>query len=426
MLFCIEGVSSSSLSSLIGHLMSDKRYLHKLANGLTVLGEVCDWSKGVAVGIFVSSGARDDRVDQQGISHFLEHMLFKGSIERSALDLSREFGKIGARVNAYTTEEMTLYYALTLSEYSEIALELLADMMRPGFRLEEFEAERNVILEEILSYEDQADYWFLREANQRYFAGHALGNSIVGSEKSVRKLTCSDIRRFFEERYYPGNMAVVAAGKLDWDRFVARAESLCGTLTAVTPQGRSVVPPQTEFGHYEMVKPRLHQGHVLLIAPSCSIHDEIRYELAVLASILGDSVGSRLYWELVDTGIAEYALAENEAFWGAGTFSIYAVTRPANVDRVLEKIQKIVRSPLDFSEADLLRAKNKLSSQAILSGEGPLARMVSLGKKWNYFGRLYGLEELLGIIERVSRSSIERALSDVPLDRWCSFKMLPE
>lgn len=406
--------------------MADKRHLYKLENGLTVLGEVCDWFQGVAVGMFVNSGSRDDSFHQLGISHFLEHMLFKGSVVRSAMDLSREFGKIGARVNAYTTEEMTLYYALTLSEYAEIVLELLADMMRPVFRTEEFEAERGVILEEIASYEAQADYWFLREANRLYFAGHALGNSVVGSEACVRKLTCLDLQRFFDEHYYPANMTVVAVGNLDWDRFVARAETLYGALTAVKPQSRSIVPPQIDFGHYDLLKAGLHQGHILFMAPSCSVHDEIRYALTVLATIIGDSVGSRLYWGLVDTGLAEYALAENDVFCGAGTFSIYAVTRPADVDKVLERIRKIVQSPLDFSEADLVRAKNKLCSQAILTGEGPLARMVSLGKKWSYFGRLYGLEELLDVIEGVSRRSIERALDDVPLDRWCSFRMLPE
>src|SRR5882762_10391749 len=193
---------------------------HKLANGLQLLGEISPSARSVAVGFFVKTGSRDETPEVSGVSHFLEHMVFKGTPHRTALEVNFDFDRIGAAYNAFTSEENTVFYAAVLPEYLPQAVDILADILRPSLRDDDFNIEKNVIIEEIGMYEDQPGWSAYDHAKKHYFAQHPLGNSILGTPESIRALTRDQMHTYFQRRYVPGNIAVVAAGNFKWDQLV--------------------------------------------------------------------------------------------------------------------------------------------------------------------------------------------------------------
>src|SRR5712692_3447785 len=198
-----------------------------LKNGLQIIGETNPSARSVALGFFVRTGSRDETSPVSGVTHFLEHMVFKGTPHRTALDVNRDFDKIGAHYNAYTSEENTVFYAAILPEYLPQAVDILADILRPSLRVEDFDMEKNVIIEEIGMYEDQPMWSAYDHAKRIYFADHPLGNSILGTPESIRALRRDQMHAYFERRYVAPNITVVAAGNLDWPRFVALVEEHC-------------------------------------------------------------------------------------------------------------------------------------------------------------------------------------------------------
>src|SRR6516225_6959621 len=192
----------------------------QLANGLTIIAETNSSVRSVAVGFFVRTGSRDETPEISGVSHFLEHMVFKGTPRRSALDVNRDFDAIGANYNAYTSEENTVFHAAILPEYLPQAVDILSDILRPSLRGEDFDMEKNVIIEEIGMYEDQPMWSAYDAAKQTFFAKHPLGNSILGTKESVGALTREQMHSYFECRYVAPNITVVAAGNFDWDPLV--------------------------------------------------------------------------------------------------------------------------------------------------------------------------------------------------------------
>src|SRR5437588_1372960 len=199
-----------------------------LKNGLQIIGESSPSARSVALGFFVRTGARDESADVSGVTHFLEHMVFKGTPRRSALDVNRDFDRIGAHYNAFTSEENTVFYAAILPEYLPQAVDILTDILRPSLREEDFDMEKNVIIEEIGMYEDQPTWSAYDHAKKAYFADHPLGNSILGTPESIRALTRDQMHDYFRRRYVAPNVTAVAAGHFEWDHFVDLVAKACG------------------------------------------------------------------------------------------------------------------------------------------------------------------------------------------------------
>src|SRR5438128_1803271 len=198
---------------------------HTLPNGLQLIAETSPSTKSVALGFFVRTGARDETPDVSGVTHFLEHMVFKGTPRRSAWDVNRDFDQIGANYNAFTSEENTVFYAAVLPEYLPQALDILADILRPSLRDDDFTMEKKVIIEEIGMYEDQPNWSAYDHAKKHYFADHPLGNSILGTPEGIRALGRDQMHAYFERRYVAPNITAVAAGNFDWEGFVAIIEA---------------------------------------------------------------------------------------------------------------------------------------------------------------------------------------------------------
>ncbi len=200
---------------------------HQLANGLEIVAECNGEAHSTALGFFVQTGARDETADVSGVSHFLEHMMFKGTAKRTAEDVNREFDEMGAHYNAFTSEENTVYYAAMLPEYQTAAVELLADIIRPSLRDEDFETEKQVIVEEIRMYEDQPPFGADDKCKAAHFGSHPLSRSVLGTVQSITDLRVEAMRQYFERRYSPGNISLVGAGRIDFDAAGRHGRAIC-------------------------------------------------------------------------------------------------------------------------------------------------------------------------------------------------------
>ena len=266
-----------------------------LDNGLKVIGELNSSVHSVAIGFFVRTGARDETPEVNGVSHFLEHMAFKGNEKFSADDVNRVFDEIGAEYNAQTGEEATLYYAAILPEYLPVAFEMLSGLLQPSLREDDFNTEKQVILEEISMYQDQPMHVAYDHAMQTHFKGHALGKSILGPYEGIEALTVDQMRDYHATHYRGGNITLAVAGNTDWDQIVKLAEQYCGGIPAGTIE-RPIVEPQSQGGLSLVANDGRVQQHVVQMTPAPSAQNELRFAAEILTVIVGDDGGSRIYW----------------------------------------------------------------------------------------------------------------------------------
>ena len=383
---------------------------HTLSNGLTILAEVNDDAHTAAVGFFVKAGARDETPAVMGVSHFLEHMMFKGTDRRSAEDVNREFDEIGANYNAYTSHEQTVYYAHVLPEVLPHAVDLFTDMLRPALRTDDFDTEKQVILEEIGMYDDRPEWRLQDRLLEEHYrtqggSGHGLGYRVLGTTDTVGALTAQQMRDYFNQRYSPDNLVVSAAGRLDFDKLCADLEARCGGWTR-TDTTRSYTDPALADKRIDLTQATVNRHYLALLCPGPSAQDELRYPAKVLSDVLGDSDGSRLYWALVDPGLADDA---DFSFWPhdrVGAFMAFVSCDPDRApvveQKLLATLDQVRGSGFDISADEVQRAVNKLATRATLQGERPAGRMQALGAQWLYHGRYIPLDEELGRLMAVT------------------------
>lgn len=396
-----------------------------LSNGLTILGETNSSNVSCGIGYFVKTGARDETTTESGLSHFLEHMMFKGTPTRSALDINLELGNLGAQANAFTSEENTVYYGLVIPERFRSMHELLSDMLRPSLDPAEFAMEKKVILEEIALYQDRPHFFLFENALKDYFGGHSGGNSVLGSHESVSALTQPQMVDYFTRRYTPSNMVLCGTGNFNWDSFASDAERLTAEwMDAPVSRILSRQPGKQQSSVYR--KKNLNQTHAFLVTEGPSAQDPERYPLAILATIMGDSSGSRMYWDLIDRGLAESASVDSDERDGCGCFTAYVSTTPDKLDEVVRIAREILLSPRSFSDGDLDRAKAKVISRIVLDGELPMGRLMALGMEWQYRRESTPLRTIIERVQSISRSDIYEAIERFPLDRWAEYRLLPE
>jgi predicted Zn-dependent peptidase len=386
---------------------------HTLSNGLTILAEVNDDAHTAAVGFFVKTGARDETPEVMGVSHFLEHMMFKGTAKRSAEDVNREFDEIGANYNAYTSHEQTVYYAHTLPEVLPSAVDLFADMLRPSLREDDFNTEKQVILEEIGMYDDRPEWRLQDSLLEEHYGNHGLGYRVLGTTDTVGDLTAAQMRGYFNDRYSPDNLIVSAAGRLDFDQLCADLEARCGEWSP-TQATRTYADPIEADKRVVLKQDNVSRQYLAMLCPGPSAQDELRYTSKVLSDVLGDSDGSRLYWALVDPGHADEA---DFSFWPhdqTGAFMAYVSCDPERAEAVEAKLfatlDGITGSGFDINEGEVQRAINKLVTRATLQGERPAGRMQALGAKWMVHGRYVSLDEELDRLLAVKVDDLAKVL----------------
>jgi len=397
-----------------------------LPNGLRIEAEVDPSAATASVGFFFRTGARDERPELMGVSHFLEHMMFKGSERRNAERVNRDFDAIGANHNAFTSTELTAYFAHVLPEHIDEATDILADILRPSLRPSDFDEEKGVILEEIAMYEDQPPWVLYERGMELLYGSHPLSHRVLGTRETIKALERDRMRDYFVERYSADSCTVAAAGRLDFDALVRAVRERCGGWKA-TGQARDF-PTWTPIERDETVRlPTATRHYLMLAAPAPGINDPWRYRAALLADILGDGDGSRLHWALTEPGLAEEADASYDGHDGCGEFLVTAACEPkraAEVERIVKaEIATLVES---LVEDDLVRSRNKLTTAFTLSSERPHGRMLRLGMLAAYRAPYLALEEELVRMERIGLDDLRAYAERWPLRPVLTARLAPD
>ena len=389
---------------------------HQLSNGLDIIAEINPDSHSVAAGMFVKTGARDESMDVNGVSHFLEHMMFKGSEKYTWEDVNRIFDEIGARYNASTSQEMTSYYANVLPEYTEQAVEHLSHLLRPAIRESDFTTEKKVILEEIAMYLDDPGHRLYEQAMAEHFGNHPLSLSILGSPASIMKLSRDQMANYFKTRYGPGNMVLAVTGNVDFQNFVKLAEKYCGAWPRVNAP-RTTPAPLFQSKRKRMTDPKLNRQYTMGFTPGPSAQDVRRFAARVLADVIGDSDGSRFYWALVDNAIAEEADFGFYPHDACGSFYVSIINDPARTEECLDiALKELQKIKTDLTNDEVERAKNKIASSIVLQGEIPLGRMRAIGGQWIYNKEYRSLEQDMATLQAITIDSLKKLMQDFPFD----------
>jgi len=388
-----------------------------LDNGLEVIAELNDDAHSIAAGFFVKAGSRDEAADVAGVSHFLEHMTFKGTTSRDALAVNFDFDRVGAKHNAQTSEEDTFYHFTSLPEYLPKAFDVLADILRPTLREEDFETEKKVIIEEILMYMDNPMSVAYEAAKAAHFAGHPLGNSILGTVESITALKADQMRAYFGGRYSPSNIVLGFAGKGNWDELVNLASSHCGAWTGGGAPARLAEPVRGARAFQSILREEDQQETIVGVGDGPPLESDDRYAAHLLATILGDHANSRLYWALIDPGHADGAELSYQDYNQAGGFYTFMSCEPDEAQANLGRIADVYRRAMaeGVSDQELTRAKNKVLARSVLRSERPMGRLATLGFNWVYRRDHMSLEREMEAYSSVSVNQIRRLLDEWPL-----------
>jgi predicted Zn-dependent peptidase len=387
-----------------------------LDNGMQVVAELNDQARSVATGYFVRTGSRDETSDVAGVSHFLEHMVFKGTPHRDALAVNRDFDRVGAKHNAQTSEEDTVYHVTCLPEYLPRSFEVLSDILRPSLRGEDFETEKHVIIEEIRMYLDNPMSVAYEAAKAAHFGPHPLGQSILGTIESISDMKIDAMRGYFAQRYSPANIVLAFAGRADWPRLVDLAQKHCGEWRG--PDAPRVATPPKGSGSFQaLLRAEDNQQTVIGVADAPALESPDRYAAQLLATILGDHTGSRLYWALIDPGHADGVDVSYQDYNQAGAFYTFLSCDPDETQANLGRIAELFHRAMDdgLREAELNQAKNKVLARAVLRGERPMGRLMSLGFHWTYRREYLAVERELDAFSAVTLADLHRILDQWPL-----------
>lgn len=398
---------------------------HQLPNGLDVIAEINPDAHSFAAGLFVKTGSRDEMPNINGVSHFLEHMMFKGSEKYTWEDVNRIFDEIGARYNAFTSQEMTAYYANVLPEFTARAIEHLSHLLRPAIRPTDFETEKKVIIEEITMYLDDPGHRLYEKLMELHFGNHPLAASVLGSAKSIQDLKRDQMADYFAARYGPGNLVFAVTGALEMDRIIELAEQHMGRWPKVDAPRQQPAPLYKPQRH-KLEDPKLNRAYTMAMTPGPSAQDDARFAARVLSDVVGDSDGSRFYWALVDNAIAEDADFGFYPHDGCGSFYISLTTDPARTEQALEIARKeLAKVKTDLNADEVERAKNKIGSSLVLSGEVPLGRMRSIGAQWIYNHEYRSLDQDMATLMAITPRSLVELMEQYPFDPMTIVTLAP-
>ncbi|MGA2686881.1 MAG: pitrilysin family protein [Candidatus Korobacteraceae bacterium] len=381
-----------------------------LPNGLTILTEKMDHIRSVSIGIWVKSGSRHEDPNVNGISHFVEHMVFKGTSSRSAEDIARQVDSIGGNMDAFTGKETICFNVKVLDEHLPVAVDILSDMvLHPVFDVNEITRERGVILEEIKMDEDNPDYLVHEIFTQNFFKGHPLGKPILGTKETVRRFDQEAIWGYYGGKFSPGNMIISAAGNLNHKEFVDLLRQRFEQLP-VGSNGWHDTPPKINSRIILRNKKALEQVQICVGVPSYSISHERRYVTYILNTLLGGGMSSRLFQNVREKqGLVYSIFSELNPFRDTGMLSVYAGTSresaPKVVQSIVHEFRELKTQPI--SEEELKRAKDQLKGSLMLSLESSTARMSNLARQEMYYDHFFTMDE---IIDRIQAVTVEDLL----------------
>jgi predicted Zn-dependent peptidase len=383
---------------------------HVLPNGLVVLTETMSHVRSVSVGVWIRNGSRREVPEENGLAHFMEHMVFKGTERRSAEAIAREMDSVGGMLDAFTSKEQICFNAKVLDEHLPIAFDVIADLvLRPKFDSEDVRKERQVVLEEIKMDLDNPEYLLHEIFTRGFWPEHPLGRPILGTPETVRLFNRDALRKRFEHWFAPDRLVLSAAGNVTHEQVLELVEREFGSLNPAGAVEDHAAPSTKAPIHLE-AKRDLEQVHVCIGVPSVPLAHERRFAVAVMNNLLGGGMSSRLFQNIREKqGLAYAVFSELTPYSDAGMMTIYAGTAKETVGQVIDLVIKefhdLKEAPV--TEEELLRAKNHLKGSLMLSLESTSARMSNLARQELYFRRFYSLDEILAGIETVTREEVQ-------------------
>lgn len=386
----------------------------QLKNGLRVVMEKIPTCRSVSFGIWVKTGSRNESPERGGISHFIEHMLFKGTERFSAKDIAEQFDAIGGNVNAFTSKEYTCYYAKVLDEHLPIAVDVLSDMFfRSLFDGEELRKEKNVIVEEISMYEDTPDDMVHDLVSQAAYGEHPLALPILGTEEQLRAMESEHLREYMREHYTIENTVISVAGNID-EQVTDLLEKYFGDFSNRGSSSALVAPDF--LGGLQFHRKKTEQNHICLSFPGLPIGDDKQYAMVLLNNAIGGGMSSRLFQEIREKrGLAYSVYSYHSSHADSGLFTVYAGTAPRQTKDVLELTKEILHdvSVNGITASELSKGKEQLKGSLILSLESTGSRMNRLGKNELMLGRHYSLDEMIARIEAVTMDDVNEVLKSM-------------
>lgn len=381
---------------------------HVLPNGVRILLEELPHVHSAVIGCWVDTGSKNERPDERGVSHFLEHMLFKGTVNRSALEIAQTLEDKGGMLNAFTNKELTCYFARVLDTHLPTAIDVLGDMLTNSLLAdEEIERERRVILEELKMSQDSPEETVHELALRTLWPDHPLGMEIIGTAETIQGMTQEHLRDYMR-RYYTGDRLVVAvAGNFNSDRVLAQLAGWFKDLPASSAASleRAPLPAAKAASTFKDIE----QAHLTLMAPALRIDDPRRYALALLDTILGGGMSSRLFQEVREKRGLVYTISSFESLFRlSGLFGIYAATSPDKVDEVIRlvfhELERVVAG--DLEETVIARAKDQLKGNLLLSLEAVRNRMTRMARNEIFLGRFVPSGEIIEAVDAIDRRQL--------------------
>lgn len=393
-------------------MVEEKRNIHRevLPNGLIVLTEEMQHIRSVSIGIWIKTGSRDEDLQWNGISHFIEHMVFKGTKHRSAEDIARQVDSIGGNMDAFTAKECVCFNVKVLDDHLPIAMDVLSDLvLNPVFDGADITRERGVILEEIKMDEDSPDYLVHEIFTQNFWKDHPLGKPILGTKETVKRFEQPVVLDFYGQRFAPGNLIICAAGNLKHAQFV---ELVAKHFAQMQPKKNGFHSPQPKIVPRIIMrnKKALEQVQICVGVPSHPIAHQKRYASYILNTLLGGGMSSRLFQNIRERqGLAYAIYSDLNPYRDTGCLSVYAGTSRESAGKVVQSIVSEFRKlkTEEVPPEELRRAKDQLKGSLMLSLESSTARMSNLARQEMYFDRFYTLDELIEKIEGVTAEELK-------------------
>ncbi|MGH9674871.1 MAG: M16 family metallopeptidase [Bryobacteraceae bacterium] len=382
-----------------------------LPNGIRVISETMAHVRSVSVGLWISAGSRREAGEQNGISHFIEHMVFKGTVHRTAEEIARSVDSIGGNLDAFTSKELVSFNTKVLDEHLPTAFDVIADLvLNPLFEHDDIEKEKSVILEELKMEADNPEYLVHEVFSSNFWKDHALGKPILGTRETIRGFARPMMEDFYHSVYSPRNLLLTAAGNLRHTELVGLAGRYFGGMKPIDPLP-SEAPPRTHARITLRNKSALEQVHLCLGVPSLPAAHEMRFAIYVLNTLLGGSMSSRLFQNIREKrGLAYAVFSELNAYTDTGCLAVYAGTSLETtrkvVDLILEEFARFKNETVPDEE--LRRAKDYMKGSLMLGLESTSSRMANLARQYLYFGRFFALDEIIQGIERVSAEDLRR------------------
>ena len=404
-------VTSSATSHTVKNVPTEKRGIERaqLPNGVRIITERMAHVRSVSLGIWVASGSRVETVETSGLSHFIEHMLFKGTRNRSAEDIAQSVDSIGGGLDAYTSKELVCFNAKVLDEHVPIAFDVVADLvLNPLFRDEDITKERGVILEEIKMEADSPDYMVHEILCNSFYKNHGLGRSILGTRATVKSFDRKAVLKFYKEQYDPANLLITAAGNLDHAEFVKLAEQYFGALKP-GKRPKPQAAPETSAPIILKDKASLEQVQLFIGVPAIPLAHPDRYPCYVLNTILGGGISSRLFQSIRERQGLAYAVgSELVMYRDTGMMAVYGATSATNAVKLIHSVARELKQiSTDLVPAEeLRRAKDHIKGSFMLGLESTSSRMSNLARQELFFGRFVSMDEMLERIEEVTADSV--------------------